>query len=88
LFLSELIIEIILVLNFRLKGRKILLSKNCLQVLTFLNEKSILTNVANPIEKYQMIITFATLHITRAPYVFFILPFRYLSSGRYKNEKF
>jgi hypothetical protein len=35
-----------------------------------------------------MKITFAALQITRASYAFFILPFRYLSGGRYKNEKF
>jgi hypothetical protein len=32
-------------------------------------------------------ITFAVLQVTRTPYVFPILPFRKLSSGRYKNEK-
>jgi hypothetical protein len=54
-----------------------------------------LSRNVNPIVKsaittsqYVGTITFAALQITRAPYVFPILPFHYLSSERYKNEKF
>jgi hypothetical protein len=32
--------------------------------------------------------TFVTLPISRTPYKFLFLSFHYLSSGRYKNEKF
>jgi Zn-dependent alcohol dehydrogenase len=37
---------------------------------------------------WQYTVTFAVLQITHASYVFFILPFHYLSSRCYKIEKF
>jgi hypothetical protein len=38
--------------------------------------------------RFSQIFTFVTLQVFRAPYLFPVLSIRYLSSGRYKNEKF
>jgi hypothetical protein len=40
------------------------------------------------IYSFIMTIIFGALLITRASYEMTILPFRFLSNGRYKNEKF